>query len=52
MSGFCKATQISGLYDCQLEEIIACLYGPGQKGKTKIEILQMPCGKQGEQRDE
>ena len=36
------------MHDYQLEKILACLYGPGQKnGKTKIEILQLPCGKQG-----
>ena len=27
--GFSKATQASGLYDCLLENIIACLCGPG-----------------------
>ena len=27
--GFCKAAQTSGLYDCQLDKIIACMYGPG-----------------------
>ena len=38
------------MHDCQLEKTLASLYGPGQKkGKTKIEILQLPCGKQGEQ---
>ena len=38
--GFCKAIQTSGLYNCQLEKIIAFLYYPaGKKGKTKIEIL-------------
>ena len=33
--GFCKATQTSGLYDCQLEKIIACLYGPGLEREDK-----------------
>ena len=32
---FCKATQTSGLYDCQLEKIIACLYGPGLEREDK-----------------
>ena len=39
------------MHDCQPEKIIPCLYGPGsKKGKTKIEILQLPSGKQGEQK--
>ena len=31
--------------------LLACLYGPDQKiVKAKIEILWLPCGKQGEQK--
>ena len=33
--GFCKATQTSGLYECQLENIIACLYCPGLEREDK-----------------
>ena len=37
--GFRKTTEISCLYNCQLEKLTACLYGPGKEGKTKIKIL-------------
>ena len=37
--GFCKATKTSGLYNCQLEKVIACLYGPGKQGNTKILVV-------------
>ena len=29
--GFCKTTQTSGLYNCHLEKLIACLYDPSIK---------------------
>ena len=32
---FCKTTQTSGLYNCHLKNLIACLHGPGKQGKTK-----------------
>ena len=41
--GFCKTTQTSGLYICQLEKLIACLYDPNKQEKTKL-ILQLLCG--------
>ena len=33
--GFCKTTQTSGLYNCQQEKLIACLYEPVKQRKTK-----------------
>ena len=32
------------LHNCQLEKLIACLYGPGKQGKAKIKNLQLPIG--------
>ena len=33
--GFRKTTQNSGLYSCQLEKLIVCLYVPGKEGRPK-----------------
>ena len=34
--GVCKPVQTSGLYNCQLEKLIACLYGASiKKGRQK-----------------
>ena len=33
--GFCKPTETNGLYDCQLEKKIVCLYGPGLEREEK-----------------
>ena len=37
------------MHDCQLERRYF-VWPWLKKGKTKIEILQLPCGKQGEQK--
>ena len=39
---FTKQLKI-GLYSCQLEKLIACLYVPGKEGKKKIKILLAGC---------
>ena len=36
--GFWKTIQTSGLYNYQLEKLIACLYDPVREGKRKITI--------------
>ena len=51
--GFWKTTQTSGLYNCQLEKLIAWLYGSWQREEYKnINLVAPPSGNRDKKEDE